>query len=226
MAAQAGQGGTEALRGGGVGAGDAGDADVVDEAGAALEHGGQAVVVGGGGDEADDVQAVCGGVGQDHRGLLGGEVDDDEAVDAGFRGIGAEALGAVAGDGVEVAHEDDGGVVVGLPKGFDHGEGFAQGCAGLEAAEAGGLDGGAVGHGVGEGHADLDEVGAGGGHAVEDGGAGGEVGVVGLEEGDEGAAVLLFEGGEAGGDAAHSAVPRRCLDAGVLGSCGRGSFTA
>ena len=104
-----------------------------------------------------------------------------------------------------------GGVgVVGAELG-DHGEGAGEGGAGGEAAEPRGLDGRAVGHGVGEGHADLDEVGAGGGHAAQDFHAGGGVGVVGFEEGDEGASALLLQGGEAGGDAAHGFEPESPL---------------
>ena len=88
-------------------AGDAGDADVIDEAGTAIEHQRQALVVRGRRDQADDVDAVRGGLRHQHVGLLGGQVDHDQPIDAGRRRIGAEALGAIGQDRVQVAHQDD-----------------------------------------------------------------------------------------------------------------------
>ena len=46
-------------------------------------------------DEADDVDAVRSGLRHQHVGLLGGEIDHDEAIDAGRSRIGAEAFDAV-----------------------------------------------------------------------------------------------------------------------------------
>ena len=73
--------------------------------------------------------------------------------------------------------------------------------AALERALGRGLDGGAVGHGIGERHAELDQVGAGGGQAVEDLLRRGVVGIAGGDEGDEPLAALLLERAEAAVDA-------------------------
>jgi len=78
-----------------------------------------------------------------------------------------------------------------------------------QGALAGGLDHRAVGHGVGEGHPQLDEVGAGGHHAVQEGH--GEVGIriAGGDVGHEGGASALAQGLEAGLDAAHTRIPSK-----------------
>ena len=75
----------------------------------------------------------------------------------------------------------------------------------VERALAGALDRRAVGHGVGERHAELDHVDAGGGEAAEDGERGVVVGVAGHDEGDEGLAARGRERGEPCFDACHAA---------------------
>ena len=123
-----------------------------------------------------------GGVRQQQIGFLAGQIDDDQAIDAGGGGIRAEAGDAVGQQRVEVAHEDDRGVRVRGAEFGDHAERAGQRRAGEQAAAAGGLDGGAIGHRVGERHADLNEVGAGRWHAVEDLHAGGAIGIKRLQK--------------------------------------------
>ena len=88
-------------------AGDAGDRDVVDEAGSVGEHRRQPAVVGGRRRQADEVEA---GVQRRQAKLVVGfrrQVDDDQAVDAGRLGVGEEARVAVGVDRVVVAHQHD-----------------------------------------------------------------------------------------------------------------------
>ena len=64
--------------------------------------------------------------------------------------------------------------------------------------QIGGLDRGAVGHRISEGHAELDHVGAAFHERVEDRGGGGRRGIAGGDEGDERGAMLCscaIEGG-------------------------------
>ena len=85
------------------------------------------------------------------------------------------------------------------------------GLAGLEGAQPGGLDGGTVGHRIGEGHAELDHVGAAVGKRLEDGERGCIIGVAGGDEGDEAGAARRAERAEAPIDAArrrHRVTPR------------------
>ena len=73
--------------------------------------------------------------------------------------------------------------------------------AGGQRAQAGRLDRRAVRHRIGEGHAELDHVGAGGGQRAQDVERGGPVGIARHDEGDEAGAALGLQGGEAAGDA-------------------------
>jgi hypothetical protein len=88
------------------------------------------------------------------------EVADDEAVDAGGVRVFGEALLAVGAHGVVVAHEQDGGLEAASAGFTDHGEGRLGRHAVLERDRVGLLDGRAVGDGVGEWCAELDDVGA------------------------------------------------------------------
>ncbi len=120
---------------------------------------GQARVVGGRGRQINEVDA-----GLDRRQaqlalFFRRQVDDDQAVDPSFLGIGQETVDPVDVNGIVVAHEDDRRVVVPLAERAHDIQGFRQGHAGLQRAQAGGLDRRAVSHGVGERHADLDQVG-------------------------------------------------------------------
>ena len=103
-------------------AGDAEDRDVVDEAGGVGEHGRQPPVVGGRRRQPDEVDAAL------HRRqaklvvVLGRQVDDDQAVDAGRLARRRGSARCPSGiDRVVVAHQDDRRVVVALAEGAHHG---------------------------------------------------------------------------------------------------------
>ncbi len=98
----------EFLGAGGARAGDAGDADVVDEARAALEHVRQARVVGGGRDQADDVEPVRGGdaAASMSASSVGRSTTISPSTPAPAASV-QKAFGAVGQDRVEVAHQDD-----------------------------------------------------------------------------------------------------------------------
>ena len=89
----------------------------------------------------------------------------------------------------------------GAPEFRDHRQRLLQRLPRLQRALPGELDGDAVGHRVGEGHAELDDVGAGRGQGGQDRGRGGEVGVAGGDEGHERGAALGSAGLETGLDA-------------------------
>jgi hypothetical protein len=142
---------------------------------------------------------------------LGGEllalfrrvVDDQHAVDTGRRGVGHEGLQAVAFHRVGIAHQHQRrGVVAGAE--LTHiGQHVAQADAVLQRPLAGALDDGTVGHGVGERHAQLDDIGAGLGHGQQQVDGGARMGIAGGDEGDQRLAALGLEMVESGGDAAH-----------------------
>ena len=92
-------------------------------------------------------------------------------------------------------------VVVAAAEFGDHLQHVAQPQAAGEAAQIAGLDGGAIGHRIGERHADLDDVGAGAASAVEDRRRGRDVGIARRHEGDQRGAAFGGAGGEAGGEA-------------------------
>ncbi|MNF88762.1 hypothetical protein D3C84_712620 [compost metagenome] len=204
--AQAGHGLFDMLQGRRTGAGHAGHRDVVDEAGAAVEYLGQALVVGGRSGQADEVQA---------RGLrrvaqvdvmFRRQVDHDQAVDPGFLGLGDKARDAVLVDRVEVAHQHQRRVLLVLAEFANHLQGLGQVLPAAQGADIRQLDRRAVGHRIGKGHAQFDHVGAGRRQALEDRQGGGVVGVAGGDEGHQGGAVLLLQLGKARLQAAHTTV--------------------
>ena len=75
-------------------------------------------------------------------------------------GVGEKSVDAIDVDRIVVAHQHQRRGVVALTKAAHHFKRLLQGHAGVERAQAGGLDRRAVCHRVGEGHADLDDVGA------------------------------------------------------------------
>ena len=118
--------------------------------------------------------------------LFRGQVDHDQPVDPGGLRVFEECGDAVGVDRVVVAHEDDGRLVVFLAEFGRHGEDAFQRLPGVERAEARLLDRWAVGHRVGEGEAQFDDVDAGGGEAAHDLKARLRRGVAGHDVGDEG----------------------------------------
>ena len=77
-----------------------------------------------------------------------------------------------------------------------------QGHAVVQRPQAGGLDRRPVGHGIAEGHAQLDHIGAGRRQAFQDFQRGIEIRIAGGGEGDEAATAFLLQLGKALGDAA------------------------
>ena len=128
---------TAAATAAGVGrraAGDAGDGDVIDEAGRIREHRRQPPVVGGGRRQANEVES-----GRERRQaklvvFLGRQVDHDQPVDAGGLGVAQKPLDAIDVDRIVVAHQHERRAVVVRAKGAHHGERFVQRLPGLERA--------------------------------------------------------------------------------------------
>ena len=104
---------------------------------------------------------------------------------------------AVDVDRIVVAHQHDRRRVVVLAERADHGERLDHGLAGVERAQAAGLDRRAVRHRIGERHAELDHVGAGLGQRLQDFQRGLGVGIAGHREGDERGAAFAFQVREA-----------------------------
>ena len=113
------------------------------------------------------------------------QVDDDEAVDSGFDCVGEEAVDAVNVDRVVVAHQHDRRRVVAAAKPAHEIERLHHGLAGVECAQSGSLDRRAVGHRIGEGHADFDDVGAGLRQGLDDRKRSSRIGIAGHQEGHE-----------------------------------------
>ena len=148
---------------------DAGDGDVIDEARRIREHGGQALVVGRRRRQADKIHP-----GLERRQaqllvLLGRQVNDDESVDAGGFRIPEKAVDAINVDRVVVSHEHQRRRIVGLAKRAGDFERLAHGLPGLERALRRHLDRRPVGHGIGERHAELDQIRAGSGEGAQNG---------------------------------------------------------
>ena len=143
-------------------AGDAGDRDVVDEARDVLEHRRQALVVGGGRRQPDEVEAGRARRQAELGVLLRRQVDHDQPVGTGGLGVRQEALVAVAVDRVVVAHQHDRHVGVGRAHPPDQLQRRGHARPGRERPQARRLDRRPVGHRIGERHADLDQVGTGG----------------------------------------------------------------
>jgi hypothetical protein len=104
---------------------------------------------------------------------------------------------------VGVAHQHHRRGVVLLPEVGDHGQHLLHADAQRQRGFAGGLDHGAVGHRIGEGHAELDHVGPCFDHAVHELGRDVGEGEAGGDVGNQRPAAVFFQCLEGGGDAAH-----------------------
>ena len=130
------------------------------------------------------------------------QVDDDQAVDAGGLGVGEECVDAVDVDRIVVAHQHDRRRVVVLAERAHQRERLHHGLAGVERAQARGLDRRPVGHRIGERHAELDHVGAGLRQRLEDRERRSrQSGSPAMSEGDERGAAFALQLGEARVDA-------------------------
>ena len=97
------------------------------------------------------------------------QINNNQAVNASVMGVGHERLNAINIDRIIIAHQNDRRVGVTRAKLSHHRQGPAQGLSHFEGAQAGHLNGRAIGHGVGEGHAEFNDVGPRLGQACEDG---------------------------------------------------------
>ena len=164
-----------------LGASDGGTRYHVDEAVGVLVDEADAVVAGLWRDEHDDAEVVAIGDGLDDvLVVVEGEVGDDHAANTGVDARLTEGFDAVVEDGIEIAHEDEGNLCLVLD-GFQLGEEFGEGHAVFEGLSGGTLDDGAVGQGVAEWDADLDEVDAAALHGEDDVGGAFECGAASTE---------------------------------------------
>ncbi len=108
---------------------------------------------------------------------------------------------------VGVAHQHHGRAGVAFAESPHHGQHLHEADAGRQRAVAGLLDHGSIGRGVGEGHAELDDVGTCFGHALHELGRDVGEGEAGGDIGDQRLAALGLEFGEGLVDAAHLAWP-------------------
>ncbi len=154
--------------------------------------------------------------------LLRRQIDDDDPVDPGGDGVLREALRSVAVDRVVIPHQHDRGRLVGAAQLADERQGAAQGHALFQGTLAGLLDRRAIGHRIGERHADLDQIGARCGEAAEQPGRGVGVGIARGQIGDEAGATLLPQRRKAPLDPAHDRTPMMLSLSAPGGGEGRG----
>ena len=165
--------------------GNPGQRNIIDEAARVFEDLRQALVVRRRRREADEVQPRGAGGQAELVVLLGRQIDDDEPVDARLLRGREEALDAKDVDRIVIAHQHDRRRFVGGAEAFDELEGLLERRPALERAQARRLNGRPVRHGIGEGHAHLDHIGAGRGQAFEDLQRGLEVGIARHDESHE-----------------------------------------
>ncbi|KAI3484929.1 hypothetical protein L1887_51984 [Cichorium endivia] len=195
--------GDEVGQGGGDGGGGAGGAHLGDDVDERVCERGEvldALGRGGRGDERHVREAVLGAGASEVDGLLGRQVDDDEAVGTGSLGILNRLVLSVGERWVVVAHEQNGGLEALGACLTDVVEALGVADALLQRDLVALLDGGAVSLGIGEGDAELDDVCAALLEAEED--IDGVVlgGEAGGDEADEDGLVLGGLGGEGGFD--------------------------
>ena len=160
--------------------------------------------------EADEVQPRLQGGDAELVVLLGRKVDHDQPIDACLPGVGQEPVDAVDIDRVVISHEDDGGRVVAGAELADHGEGLGQAVSPLQGPQRRRLDDRAVGHRIGERHAEFDDVGTGPRQSLQQRGRGRVVGVTRRDEGNETGPALRRKGLETGCHARrHGRAPSR-----------------
>ena len=116
---------------------------------------------------------------------------------------------AVAVDRVVIAHQHQGRIPVRAAEAADQAEHVAETRARLERPQRRGLDRRAVGHRIGERHAELDHVGAGLRQPFEDRPRRGGVGIAGGDEGDEARSPFARQMRETAADASRIGRRRR-----------------
>ncbi len=131
----------------------------------------------GGRDEEDERPIRCPRGGFEIARLFHGQIGDDEAVHAGGGRVGDESIEPIGEDGVVVAHQQERLGETARAEARRDLEAATHGRSRFERRLGRVLDGGAVGERVGEGHAQLDEVGAGVGDRADDSLGSGEIGI-------------------------------------------------
>ena len=137
--------------------------------------------------------------------FLGRQIDDDQAIDAGRLRVGEKTLDAIDIDRVVIAHENERRRLVMRAEIGGERQRLGERRAGLERAQARGLDRRPIGHRIGEGHAELDHVGAGRRQRLQDRERSRKIGIAGHDEGHQRGAALAGEFGKASFDAAGHA---------------------
>ena len=188
-------------------AGDARKRHIIDEAGSVFEHLGKPPVVGRGRGEADEIQARVARRDAQLGVLLGRQVDDNQPVDARSPGVGQKPFDSIDIDRVVIAHQNDGRRLVARAEVLDELERLPERRSAFERPKPRCLDRRAVGHRVGEGHADLDHVGPGGGQGLQDVERGRKVRVARHHKGHESGPPLGLQGGKTGVDTGGHAAP-------------------
>ncbi|MPM47169.1 hypothetical protein SDC9_93877 [bioreactor metagenome] len=165
----------------------------------------------GGGQQEDQVHVLGAQLGGKVGGFLGRVVHDQHAVNAGFCRVVDERIRAVALvvalHRIGVAHQHHGRGLVLLAELAHIGQHLLQVHAIGDGAVTSLLDHRTVGHGIGEGHAQLDHVGTGLDHAVHERGRDGGERVACRDVRNEGRAAFGFQFFECCVDAAHAAGP-------------------
>ncbi len=142
-------------------AGNACDRDVIEEAARALEHGGQALCIGGGRAEADRCNPGAAQRRAQFLIFLGRDVDADHPIDARPHGRIREPFWAAPDHRVGIAHQDQWHIGVTraeVSRDLEDVCGFG---SGAQAAQVRFLNRGAIGHWISEGHSQLDHIRAG-----------------------------------------------------------------
>ena len=156
-------------------AGDARQRHQVDEARRVADHRGDAFRGGGRRQQEDQRQAVRPARGFEFAGFFGRQVGHDEAVGARGGGVRDVARHAVRQDGIDIAHQQERLRHAGRTQAGGQRQAAGQGHALLQRHLRRVLDRRPVGQRVGEGHAQLDQIGAGRGDRTHHRLGGGDV---------------------------------------------------
>ncbi|MNY09779.1 hypothetical protein D3C86_1427160 [compost metagenome] len=193
--------------------GHTGHRNVVHEPGAAIENSRQTHVIGGRCGQADKVQTCRLRRVAQLTVMLRWQVNHDQTVNTGLFGFNNETRHAVHVDRVEVTHQHQWRLGIAFAELANHLQGFRQVLLGSQRADVGELDRRTIGHWIGEGHAQLDHIGASRRQAFEDRQRGVVARVASGDEGHQGGAVLFLEFGKTCLQAAH-----QCFSC-LAGSC-------
>jgi len=192
----------DALGEGGLGSGDAFARDVVDEPFGRGSQFRDAVGRSGRGDQADVAEGSALGELAVEDGFVGREIEEQDPVGPGRGGVLVELRESVAVDRIEVGEEHHGSLRA-FAEAADQVEDLVSRRPGFEGAVGGHLVDDAVGQGVGERQAELDDVGSLVSEGLDDLQRAVEVRIAGGDIGDKGLFPFGTEAGERGVDSVH-----------------------